>query len=49
MTASSPTRPPQSGVFCPSCGKKVGEELNGRLVVTCRGCHRRVTIEIHPK
>lgn len=47
--ATPTAAPAKGGVFCPNCGKKVGEELDGRLVVTCRGCKRRVEIVIHPR
>ena len=36
-------------VRCTYCGKKVAEALEGKLVVTCRGCKNVATIQREPK
>jgi len=36
------------GVRCPRCGAKVAEDLDGRLVLTCRKCKKRVEIVLRP-
>ena len=46
MTAVLPaaTATPAAGVRCPSCGKRILEELAGRAVVRCPRCKKTVEL-----
>lgn len=50
MAASMDPRPAaaatvSAAVRCPYCGKRLADDLIGRVTIACRGCKRRLRIE----